>query len=297
MKFLTRYTASQARLARITALGPLVGAVALLACEEPLKPAQRIDSPRVLGVRVATAQGEASLTPGAEAEAEVLLAGPEGALDARLAYRFCEAGSSDRGVPYCAGQALAEGTVDAGAGAIALELPTSLGEGVRLTLLGAACTRGEPLLALDPLDWSCSSGEPPLGLSFDARTGDKDPANLNPGLGELAVSVGAEVVALEAALAAPSCAPGVRRVAAGATERVECALGELAREPGEALQASHFATGGDFERHFSFIAAEQPAVATLTWRAPRVAGAVKQYLVLRDDRGGVSWATWSVCIY
>jgi hypothetical protein len=266
----------------------------LLSCEDPLKPAQRIDEARVLAARVSTATGDASLIPGERAEAEALLAGPEGPLAARLAYRVCAAAESQRGVPYCAGDAIATGTIDA-AGPMGLELPLTLEGGVRLALLGAACLEGEPALGDAPLGWSCSSGAEPLGFTFDAYTLDVTP-HANPDLAGLSVKLAQTRVELSPASTAATCDTNAPELAADETHVVELELGDRAREPRETLQLSHFSTRGEFERHFSFVEPEQEPRISLTWKAPNEAGPVKQYLVVRDGRGGVSWATWNFCV-
>ncbi len=268
----------------------------LLGCEDPLKPAERIDNPRVLAARVSTANDDASLVPGAAAQAEVLLAGPEGPLPGRVAYRVCVAAESQRGVPYCTEEPIANGVTDSG-GAVAFELPAGLGAGVRLALLGAACLAGEPELSDAPLTWSCADDAEPLGFTFDAYTVSAAAnANANPDLSSLGVQVAQSDVELSAASAAATCDEGAPELAAGETHLVELELGEAAREPQETLQLSHFSTRGDFERHFSFVNPARAPRTSLTWKAPREAGPVKQYLVVRDGRGGVSWATWNYCV-
>jgi hypothetical protein len=271
-------------------------ALCLMGCDDPLKPAQLIEEPRVLGVRVTSERGEANPEPGAMAHAEVLLAGSEGPQAAPFAYRVCVATDSSRGVPRCSGASLAEGVTDARAAELAFELPGSLEAGARLALLGVACPQGEPRLGAEPLEWGCSDAGRPLRFSFDFWTRSPERAQRNPDLGELTVTIGGEPVLLENPLAAPSCAAGGLQLAAAASHGVELDLGEAAREPGEELQLSHFSTRGDYERHYDFVTEGQAPIAALTWEAPPTAGPVKQYLVVRDGRGGVSWATWSLCV-
>jgi hypothetical protein len=273
----------------------LLGFGLMVGCEDPLEPAQRIDEPRVLAARVSTATGDASLVPGESAEAEALLAGPDGPLTARLAYRLCPAAESQRGVPYCAGGAIGAGTTDPGAGPVAFDLPITLEGGTRLALLGAACLQGEPELAGAPLDWRCSGGAPPLGFTFDVYTRGSAP-QANPDLAGLSVKVAELGVELSPASKAAECDADAPAVVAGEIHVVALELGRAAREPEETLQLSHFSTRGDFERHFSFVEPEQEPRISLTWQAPPAAGPVKQYLVVRDGRGGVTWATWNFCV-
>jgi hypothetical protein len=283
--------------------GPVLAATAvsvLLACDPPLKQAQLIESPRVLGARVSGADGKASLQAGQPASFEVLVAGTEGGLVARFAYNVCETRESGRGVPYCSRPAFATGTTELTGAPVAFDVPDSLGDSP-FALLGVACIESEPVLAKDPLAWRCSGADSPLGTSFVVRPGSRDFQNNNPDLSELRVRVGRTLVKLEGALDAPTCADGAPEVEAGVTHPVAVLLGDAARELQsadlglESLQVSLFATRGLFERQFSFIDPDATPKSELTWDAPKSAGPVKQFVVVRDERGGVSWASWSVC--
>lgn len=273
-----------------------------LGCADPLKEAQRLEEPRVLGVRVATPTDQASLNPGEGATFEVLLAGPTGGLTARLAYELCEAAESTHGVPFCAGPVFAQGTVST-AGPTAFEVPAATKQEARLALLGAVCFDSEPRLSPKPLDWSCSGAESPLGLSFDATTSGNTFVNANPDLSELSVTIGGLSIPLEAAETAPACADGTPELSAGPHD-VRMQLGEGASDPrtdggqgsSEALQLSQFSTRGKFASQFGFVDPGQEPAATLEWDGSGVSGPVKQYLVVRDGRGGVSWASWTLCL-
>lgn len=285
-----------------------VGLLVLLplwSCADPLKEAQTLEEPRVLGVRLATAGDQASPQPGESAAFEVLLAGPTGTLDARLAYQVCQAQSSTRGVPFCASPAFAEDTVDLDGTAIPITVPSDLASGAPLVLLAVACRTSQPQLSEFALDWGCAGGEPALRFSFDARVGSSNFSNQNPDLSDLSISLDGADMPLDELRAAASCDGTAPLVAASAAHRVTITLGANARERAadddssegalEALQLSHFSTGGSFERQFSFIEGELEPEITLTWRAPPAGAAVKQYLVVRDGRGGVSWASWNLC--
>lgn len=274
----------------------------LAGCEDPLKNAQSIEEPRVLGVRVATVDDQASIAGGEDALFEVLLADSEGTLDARVAYTLCEAADAARGVPVCEGEVLAEASAPLNAEPIAVALPDTLSSTASLALLGVACLRGEPRLPKDPLKWDCPGAEPPLRFSFDVRPSSTRFTNQNPDLSALQVAVGGVDVPLDDLRAAPSCAAEAPEVQRNEVHEVEIALGRGARETGndveglgEALQVSHFSTEGMFERQYSFVAIEAAPRVTLEWEAPAGREAVKQYLVVRDGRGGVAWASWSFC--
>jgi hypothetical protein len=267
----------------------------LWSCADPLKEAQTLEQPRVLGVRIVTQSGRASPQPGEDAELEVLLAGPDGTLDAQMAYRFCTAQGSTRGVPFCAAPAFAEDTVTLNGSAIPIAIPRDVEGGAQLVLLAVACLTSEPRLSESPLSWSCAGRELPLRFSFDARASGATFANNNPELPTLKVTSNGVALPVDELRHSASCDADAPTLAAGAVHRLEIALGADAREPGESLQLSHFSTSGSFERQYSFVEGEQEPEATLTWRAPEAGVAVKQYVVVRDDRGGVSWASWSFC--
>jgi hypothetical protein len=273
----------------------LIALVVLLSlgCEDPLKVAQVLEEPRILGVRLTAAGAQSSLEPGQDAELELLLAGPEGRVAARLAYQLCEAAESERGVPFCMGAALVEGIVALDGSPIALAIPAELEPGTPLALLGIACLAAEPRLTGDPLDWSCSDGEPGLRFSFDAHTSSPDAVNLNPDLSGVSLTISGVPVR-------PSAGQGVDCegapiVAADIEHEVTFELGEDAREARESLQLSHFSSRGRFERHYSFVAPEQQPEARLSWRAPSAGTTLEQHLVVRDGRGGVSWLSFSLC--
>ncbi|HYJ08788.1 MAG TPA: hypothetical protein VEX18_07255 [Polyangiaceae bacterium] len=272
----------------------MLAALLLIGCEDPLKAAQVLEEPRILGVRLVAAGDQSSLEPGQDAELEVLLAGPEGMLSARLAYQLCEAAESERGVPYCAGTAFTEATVDLDGTPIPLAVPSEVEPGARLAVLGVACLDAEPELAPDPIDWSCSDGQAGLRFSFDARSSSPDVVNLNPDLSQVSLSISG--VAVQPTTGRPAnCDGGNSIVAADAMHQVSFELGEGAREAGESLQLSHFSSRGHFERHYSFVAPEKQPEARLSWRAPHAGTTLQQYLVVRDGRGGVSWLSFSLC--
>ncbi len=281
-------------MSRLACSRAALAAIVLAGCEDPLKDAQALEEPRILGVRLAAAGDHSSLEPGQDAELEVLLTGPEGSLAARLAYQLCEAAESERGVPYCAGNALVEAVVDLDGTPITLAVPAELKPAVRLAVLGIACVSADPRLAPDPLDWRCSDGQPGLRFSFDGRSRSPDTINLNPDLSQVSLSVSGVAVPADTRQA-PDCDDETPIVAADVAHEVAFELGEIAREARESLQLSHFSTRGRFERHYSFVAAEQAPAARLSWRAPSAGTALQQYLVVRDGRGGVSWLSFSLC--
>ncbi|HKY38238.1 MAG TPA: hypothetical protein VJN18_19985 [Polyangiaceae bacterium] len=275
----------------------------LVGCEDPLKPAQVLEETRVLGVRLAAPGDRASLDPGQTTELEVLLAGPDGMpAGARLAFELCESAEAERGVPFCASPALAGGSVDLDGSAVAIDVPASVTPGAALVLLGAVCLGSEPQLAESPMDWGCSDGAELLRFSFDPRVTSDDFVNLNPDLSELSVTAGGVALPLDATTRPPACDAETPVLDAEQARHFELSLGEAAREPAsgstpsESLQLSHFASAGVWERHYSFVEPGQALATSLGFTAPSGGGPVKQYLVVRDGRGGVSWASFSFCV-
>lgn len=269
----------------------------LAACEDPLKLAQVLEEPRILGVRVATSDDHSSLLPGEPASLELLLAGPDGGVSGRMAYRLCEAAASVRGVPYCAAAPFAEGSVDLEGAPFEAPLPETLEPDARLALLGAVCLTGVPELTDDVTAARCSDGTEPLAFSFDARVGGDDFANLNPELSSLRLLVGDVPVPLDEIDAPPTCDDAAPSVAAGVAHELELELGDGARDDdAESLQLSHFATAGEYARTFSFVEPGAALSARVRWQAPAAETPVKHYVVVRDGRGGVSWATFSLCV-
>jgi hypothetical protein len=234
----------------------------------------------------------------------VLLAGPEGTLEARLAYRLCEAEDTIRGVPTCHNTPFAEGTTALDGAAVPFDVPGSVAADQPLVLLGVACIESEPRLADEPLGYRCSGSDEPLRVSFDA-TSSGSFANRNPDLSGLRVAIDGSDVPLADVAAEPSCSDETHEVSRGESHLVELRVGNRARETlgatgsagAETLQLSHFSTRGTFERQFSFIDPRARGTrSSLEWRAPARRGPVKQYLVVRDERGGVSWASVHLCV-
>ena len=65
----------------------------------------------------------------------------------------------------------------------------------------------------------------------------------------------------------------------------------------ESLQLSHFATAGDLDRAFETVAWDSgELVRRSAWTAPKRAGLVRFWLVLRDFRGGSDFVERAVCV-
>lgn len=266
----------------------------LLACGDPLKDAQNLDEPRVLGVRIDGGAGSSRVTPGVDLQVDLLLAGPAGPVEAEVAFAVCVGAPSDRGVPTCAGDPFLEGTALSSDLPISVEVPSGVEEGARVIVLGVACRDSGPTLSDDPLDWACATGDAPLRFSFESSVASQDETYRNPDLSEIDVAVSGTPLEPDGPNAAPTCDAAAITVAADQKHEVRIDLGSASTETGEGLQVSHFSTSGEFERQFTFLDAGQTAFS-LAFEAGSADEAAKQYLVVRDAYGGVSWVSFGFC--
>lgn len=280
-----------------------VSLATLSGCGDPLEFAQTLEETRTIGVRVSGPDGEARVEAGQSASFELLFAGPGGTEQLAFAYRLCPAADSARGVPYCAGDSWQEDQIDWDGTPISFSVPDDVEGNTRFAILGAACESGQPRLAEDPLDWKCSDDSPVLRVSFDAWTGGDEFQNQNPDLSELSIEIEGDSLSIEEESLKAGCDDQSVRVKAAETVEFFFELGEGAREKTEdapeakeLLQLSHFSTAGRFDRQFTILEAQEKPEILREWEAPKEPGSVKIYLVVRDGRGGVTWASTSVCV-
>lgn len=287
--------------ARVTGLSPsavwpALCVTTLVACGDPLKFGQDLENPRVLGVHVESQDGHSWPADGEAARVELLLAGDDGPLEARAAYQVCLALETSSGVPLCGETILAKGVTEwASSPTFAFTGETPNDDEPRLAILGVACTSGAPQLTGDPQLWSCSDNSAPLRFSFETTTNSLD--NENPSLKDSVVLLGDERISFQASDEPATC-QDVPEVTVGERVVLNFTLDEDARSDSadELLQISHFAQSGRLERQFTIIDADEEAHFELEFEAPDVAGPIKSYFVVRDDRGGTSWLSYSLCV-
>jgi hypothetical protein len=271
-------------------------ATASVGCGDPLSDPARLEESRILGVRMQVDDGSATLRPGAAAEFQVLIAGQDGTPAARFEYQLCVAAESDRGVPQCEEEPFVEAIVDLGDTPIGFTVPEDVEVGARVVLLGVVCLESEPVLRGEPLGWACTGREAPLRLSFDSRVADDEDANSHPDLSEIEVRVDGDRVVIDSATFDEPCAEAATRVRRSSGHALEISLGSGARERGEALQISHFASRGSLERQFSFVPPGDTPTVALNWDEEDAAAEVRLALVVRDGVGGVSWVNTGFCL-
>jgi len=276
-------------------LAPLL-LLALPACGDPMEFGQDLDNPRVLGVQVESDDGHSWPAAGQAARVQLLLAGSDGPLQARAAYQVCFALETSSGVPLCGETTLADGITESAAiPEFAFTGEDQGDDEPRLAILGVACASGTPQLSDDPQDWSCSDDSAPLRFSFEATSKSLDIEN--PSLDETSVLLVDEPIAFQPPEEPASC-DDAPEVTVGTTVVLDFTLDEAARSSStdELLQISHFADQGRLERQFTIIDPDEELHFQLEFEAPDTAGPVKSYFVVRDDRGGTSWQSFSLCV-
>jgi hypothetical protein len=103
----------------------------------------------------------------------------------------------------------------------------------------------------------------------------------------------------DATSCAEDCPAGASRGCTGAETYAwyDAALGEIV-DRRESIVISWYATAGEFEHRKTGVSetdADEPRTRT-TWTSPSKPGDYRLWLVIRDDRGGVSWRSYRVSI-
>jgi hypothetical protein len=156
-----------------------------------------------------------------------------------------------------------------------------------------------------PIDIAAQFNNPP-----DPTTNPNGYApNQNPKLAQLTLTPEGGAPAVVSAVVPETQPPLPACVGAGQRVALEASWGADAAETfplydlrtvalvslREAMRVSWFATGGTFDHDVTGRDAEDPALSTANgWLAPAVAGPVHLWLVLRDSRGGVDFAEFSL---
>jgi hypothetical protein len=279
----------------------LASLLLLPSCSDPLKDAQLVVEPRVLGARVEV-EGEperASPAPGEAASVRWLVVAPEP--DPLLGWSLgvCSAAPEGSGLPACAEAPFAVASADepvAGEPRLDFVVPAET-TATALAVLGSVCPGSAP-------DGAGGCSEPGgTAVSFDFALAPGE-LNFNP-------SIEPEALSFDGAVwqAGSDCAL-VPSVAPSSGHAIALLLDEGDREPitpetsadpdREVLQASHFATGGELQRAFTIIQADQSDLGvSLEWKAPAAApegGLIRFFFVVRDARGGSDWLERALCV-
>lgn len=222
-----------------------------------------VDRPRELGARI---EGE---------EVAWLVAAPTGPRRFGWSFATCIVPAGNFAAPRCDGP-----IATTGAGASdGDELRMSVGALPEPGLVLAAFCEGDVPTSFDPRSFeaTCASGAEPLLASV------RSPArgNRNPTIGDAAVAV------------PTTCVPP-----GGSEERLTFRFDDEQREPGEAMLLGTFVTGGELDRTYASLEADEPApkLVSVDWRPPSVEGDVRVFFVLRDGRGGTTFVIRTMCV-
>ncbi len=278
----------------------------LLGCSEGVSEASLITYVRVLGVRVEVNDDPERATPSIDEDttARVLVMGPDGAAEVSYAMDVCAALPANGALPACA-----SGSLFASASVEPVSEPMlhwsglsrdQIGDANELLLRGTICEQGTP--ALDPTRPGECSDPTFNGVSFVQRVTllDADQApNQHPTL------AAARLRFDDAAWDSEGCSASVERD--GKEHALSISLHDANREAvddtAETLLLSWFINVGELDQHFSVLESEQDQDEPLsvTWTAPRADDDIMQdvatvTLVLRDQRGGITWAQRQICM-
>jgi hypothetical protein len=280
----------------------------LLGCDDPLKTVELIEEPRLLAARVSVLDDEdrAAPAPGETAIVTFLLASPAVGQTQGFALAACPAAARRSARTECAAEPFAKVlSADGESDTVSLrfEAPAELDPAGRVAVLGVVCPFGSP--SADGT--SCDGVEPGNPLTFELELAREGDVNQNPTLEPTSLAFDGEPWPELAAVDGNCSGLGYVEVAAGTEHSFEVALGQDDRngvphpdslDPvRESLQLSHFTTGGDLSRAFESIPWDSDELLRrTTWKAPKQAGLVRFWLVLRDFRGGADFVERSVCV-
>lgn len=292
-------------------------ALTAVACGDPLKDAQRIEELRVLGARVDIdgEPGRATPAAGESASVEWLLADPSGLPPLAIWHMLvCVAESNAFGVPFCRDEPLhsVEQTEPSDTvPAISFTVPDAeaLGDATKLAVLAIFCDSGTIELGTDLESTTCTGAQTVQKASFDVMLAGDDTSNENPYLDDAVLELDGAPWEADSATVDCSSDDARRLPADGREHEVTLALGENVREikppeleemEPESLQISHLSTVGEFENRFSGVDPDDTQLTIeVPWKAPgELESSVPSsfYFVVRDDRGGVSWLTRTLCV-
>lgn len=291
----------------------LLGLLALLgACDETDSKGWLVDRARLLGAlaEATTEPTRAALVVGEQASVTWLVASPTPLGAISYAWAACAPPAGSQPTPRCEGTVLASGTGTASAfGLVGAPLTVPGVAGDEVYLLGAFCPNGSapPILDAAAFQATCAEGTALLGTTT-LRLGG---GNHNPPIGEGDVLL--DGVAIPPATIGPvdaTCAgePGAPIVLAdGREHQLGFQFRDEQRETDaagkrEALVVTHVISTGELDRQYSALDPDAaPGVVTVTWTAPtggvpEAGRIIETFFVLRDGRGGTTFARRTLCV-
>ena len=302
----------------------LAGGIFLAGCGPTFDPASLIETTRVVGARVEVegAPERATPTPGETANVTWLIASPE-APPPPLSWAFalCSPGTvGNKTTLGCesAPLALFEGTASPPRISLAVPVADVLGSATALILYGEICPGLDSTPMFDPQSGApgCTGGGGTTA-SVTIRVQRNDQTNHNPvadraftfdGQTWAPLATGDDPCVVGPRVAAETKDHVIGNLTQGSDrERYTILLGDppVTTPVRETLQISQFMTAGELKNQFSFVDATDSNTETtvdVKWNAPKAAAVpaaglpVTFTFVVRDDRGGIDWATRAACV-
>lgn len=291
----------------------LVILMVLGACDATDSRGWLVDRTRLLGART-EADGDptrASVAVGEHANVTWLVASPTPAVALSYAWAACAPPSSDLPTPRCEGAVLASGSGSAGTtGLVGVGLVVPQTAGTDLFMLGAFCSDGSapPVLDLVHFTATCANGTALLGTTSLAIGG----TNHNPPIDDGDVLLDDQplppsmVGPVDAPCTGAPEAPVV--LASGGDRQLRFRFHDEQRELAdngvrESLVASHVVSAGVLDRQYSALDPNEAAPKTvkIPWTppvasdVPDVGRIIELFFVLRDGRGGTTFARRTLC--
>jgi len=298
-----------------------------MGCDGDLLPASFIDRTRILGARVEVVGDpeRAWPKPGESIDVHWLPAFPSEPLSLTWGFAACTRAPVLVDRAFCSAvpfAVVAEQTAKLPPITARFTIPARdvLADTTRILVLGAICTRGQPVPDIERQTVNCQDGEGiTLDLSIPLQL--EELTNHQPTFGDFFFNN-----TLWPAMAAPSTAEGCAANASSAqlpvlsaqsdnpligisvpaSARETFTTTDSAEERREVALVSHFTTLGAMERRFSVVeadTADDPANLGVAWDLKEIQGSVSEqgtlarfYFVLRDQRGGVTWSERYACV-
>jgi hypothetical protein len=298
--------------------GALLSLSLLHACDDPLKRAQDLDEPRVLGARAQVLGDEARAEPRTleTLQVEFVAGAPDPLQPFGWAFEVCWARPTSFGVGECERVPFASFASDATSPAPRAQLgfvvPARPGGEPQATLLirGAFCPTSSVFLQDFPQGVRCADPTAaPLPTELRVLT-NPDVPNHNPMLGRVYLD-GQEWPALSPAAAADCASANTLKVLSGSGEHeLRISPPDSAREAiaaatarpatRESLLISHFSTLGKLSRRYSALTPDEPnRDLRVAWETPaEVSGPTlaRFFVFVRDLRGGADFSEFALCV-
>jgi hypothetical protein len=289
--------------------------VALSGCDDPLKPVDTVEEPRVLAARVEV-EGDPDRTspnPGETVHVTWLVAAPNGDALAGFGMAACAAEPWGRGPTACRAEpfAVASAGPTSDRPRFDFTVPADLDpvKNPLLAVLGSLCP--DATGNVDENGASCDAGEE-LAVSLDFLLATADDINQNPNFSADSLSLdGSPWAPAPALLSEPCEGLGLPELPYSKSEHtIDIGLPDSARQTlvqkssadpaRETLQLAHFASAGDSSSAFSQLLGTDPATSvSYRWNTPKNAPVggriVRFWFVARDGRGGSDFTERALC--